>query len=144
MHHYIRKRFHGLFAICIESHIAFSFACVILKKYDFSDLVLDSVLYHHENYDGTGYPENRKGEDIPFGARVMRVADTFTALISDRPYRRAFDIETAMQIIIDEIDCYDMEVFLAFQRLIHEPSTIEKIKNSRLMINFTTREIMKK
>ncbi len=92
----------------------------------------------------TGYPENRKGEDIPFGARVMRVADTFTALISDRPYRRAFDIETAMQIIIDEIDCYDMEVFLAFQRLIHEPSTIEKIKNSRLMINFTTREIMKK
>lgn len=116
----------------------------ILKKYDFSDLVLDSVLYHHENYDGTGYPENRKGEDIPFGARVMRVADTFTALISDRPYRRAFDIETAMQIIIDEIDCYDMEVFLAFQRLIHEPSTIEKIKNSRLMINFTTREIMKK
>ncbi len=100
----------------------------ILKKYDFSDLVLDSVLYHHENYDGTGYPENLKGEDIPFGARVMR----------------AFDIETAMQIIIDEIDCYDMEVFLAFQRLIHEPSTIEKIKNSRLMINFTTREIMKK
>lgn len=83
----------------------------ILKQYDFSDLVLDSVLYHHENYDGTGYPENRKGEDIPFGARVMRVADTFTALISDRPYRRAFDIETAMQIIIDEIDCYDMEVF---------------------------------
>lgn len=116
----------------------------ILKEYEFSDLVLESVLYHHENYNGTGYPDNKKGEDIPFGARVMRIADTFTALTSDRPYRRAFDVETAMQIIIDEIDCYDMEVFLTFQRLIHEESTLEKIKDSKLIINFSIREIMKK
>lgn len=116
----------------------------ILKEYEYSDLVLESVLYHHENYNGTGYPDNKKGEEIPFGARVMRIADTFTALISDRPYRRAFDIDTAMQIIIDEIDCYDMEVFLVFQRLIHEESTLEKIKDSKLLINFSIREIMKK
>ena len=58
----------------------------ILKDYDLSDIVLDAVLYHHENYNGSGYPYNLKGEDIPFGARVMRSADTFTALISDRPY----------------------------------------------------------
>lgn len=116
----------------------------ILKEYEFSDLILESVLYHHENYNGTGYPSNLKGEDIPFGARVMRVADTFTALISERPYRRAFDIETAMQIIIDEIDCYDMEVFLTFQRLIHEESTLEIIKNGKLLINVSMRDILKK
>lgn len=116
----------------------------ILKRYDFSDLVLESVLYHHENYNGSGYPKNLKGDDIPFGARVMRVADTFTALISSRPYRRAFDIETAMQIIIDEIDCYDMEVFLTFQRLIHEEKTIEIINDSKLLVDISLRELMKK
>ena len=116
----------------------------ILKQYDFSDIVMESVLYHHENYNGSGYPENKKGEEIPFGARVMRVADTFTALISDRPYRRAFDIETAMQVMIDEIDCYDMEVFLAFQRLIHEESTLEVIAESKFSSNFSLKDLIKK
>jgi HD-GYP domain-containing protein (c-di-GMP phosphodiesterase class II) len=116
----------------------------ILKDYDLSDIVMDAVLYHHENYNGSGYPYNLKGEDIPFGARVMRIADTFTALISDRPYRRAFDMESAMQIIIDEIDCYDMEVFLAFQRLIHEESTIDVINGGKILIDVSVRDIMKK
>ncbi len=108
----------------------------ILQYYDFSPFILQSVLYHHENYDGTGYPENLKGEDIPFGARVMRVADTFTALVSDRPYRKAFDIDTAMEIMIDEINFYDMEAFLAFQKVIHDPKTIELINSSRPIIDF--------
>ena len=116
----------------------------ILKDYDLSDIVMDAVLYHHENYNGSGYPYNLKGEDIPFGARVMRIADTFTALISDRPYRRAFDMESAMQIIIDEIDCYDMEVFLAVQRLIHEESTIDVINGGKILIDVSVRDIMKK
>ena len=103
----------------------------ILQYYDLSPFILQSVLYHHENYDGSGYPDNLKGEDIPFGARIMRVADTFSALISDRPYRKAFDVETAMTIMIDEINCYDMEVFLAFQKVIHEPDTMNIIWDSR-------------
>lgn len=113
----------------------------ILQYYDLSPFVLQAVLYHHENYDGSGYPENLKGEDIPFGARVMRVADTFTALISDRPYRKAFDIDTAMEIMIDEINNYDMEVFIAFQKVIHEPATIDIINSSRLIIDI--KDLMK-
>ena len=115
----------------------------ILQYYDFSPFILQSVLYHHENYDGSGYPENLKGEDIPFGARVMRVADTFTALISDRPYRKAFDIDTAMEILIDEIDNYDMEVFIAFQKVIHEPETLKVIEQSRLIIDLDYDKFMK-
>lgn len=107
----------------------------ILQFYDFSPFVLQSVLYHHENYDGSGYPENLKGEDIPFGARVMRVADTFTALISDRPYRKAFDVDTAMEIMIDEIRYYDMEAFLAFQKVIHRATTLNIINQSKLIID---------
>ena len=117
----------------------------ILQYYDLSPFILQAVLYHHENYDGSGYPENLKGEDIPFGARVMRVADTFTALISDRPYRKAFDVDTAMRILIDEIAHYDMEVFIAFQKLIHEENTLKVINDSRLIseLDISVDEIIK-
>jgi HD-GYP domain-containing protein (c-di-GMP phosphodiesterase class II) len=47
------------------------------------------VLYHHENYDGSGYPEGLSGERIPLGARIFALADVYDALISDRPYRPA-------------------------------------------------------
>lgn len=53
------------------------------------------------------------------GARILRVSDVFCALTSDRPYRKAFDEETAVRLMIDEIKNYDMKVFLAFQRVIH-------------------------
>lgn len=108
----------------------------VLKDYDFSPFILQSVLHHHENYDGSGYPDNLKGEDIPFGARVMRAADTFTALISDRPYRKAFDIDTAMSIMIDEIHNYDMEVFIAFQKIIHKQEALDVITQGRLLIDY--------
>ena len=110
----------------------------ILQYYDISSFILQSVLYHHENYNGSGYPENLKGEDIPFGARILRVADTFSALISDRPYRKAFDVDTAVEIMIDEIGNYDMEVFLAFQRVIHEEGTLEKIQSGKSLTEIET------
>ena len=84
---------------------------------------------------GSGYPNGLVGEQIPLGARILKVADEFAALISDRPYRKAFDIDTAVTIMIDEIKNMDIRVFLLFQRLIHEDSTIELINNSRLDID---------
>lgn len=104
----------------------------IIQHYDFSYLTLETVLHHHECYDGSGYPDNLVGEDIPIGARVLKVADTFAALISDRPYRKAFSYETAVQIMIDEVKNFDMEVFIAFQRIIHEDNTFGIINNSNL------------
>ena len=92
----------------------------ILKKQGFSDFVLESILYHHENYDGSGYPENLKGEEIPLGARILRVCDVYAALTSDRPYRKAFDEDQAVELMIDEVKNFDMKVFLAFQKTIHE------------------------
>ena len=91
-----------------------------LKGQGYSEFVLESILYHHENYDGTGYPENLAGEEIPIGGRILRVCDVFAALSSDRPYRTAFDVATVVELMIDEIKNFDMEVFLAFQRVIHK------------------------
>lgn len=107
----------------------------VLKKYDYSDNIMKVVLSHHECYDGSGYPDGLVGEDIPIGARILKVTDEFAALISDRPYRKAFDIDTAVSIMIDEVKNLDMKVFILFQRLIHEESTLELIKNSRIDID---------
>ena len=90
-----------------------------LKDQDYSDFVLESILYHHENYDGSGYPSNLSGDSIPLGARILRVCDVYAALSSDRPYRKAFDVSTVIELMIDEIKNFDMEVFLAFQRVVH-------------------------
>lgn len=106
----------------VRMHSKFSY--VILKEYDYSDFILESVLYHHENYDGTGYPAGLQGVDIPIGARILRVCDVFSALIGKRIYRDAFDIDTAVELMIDEIKNYDMKIFLAFQRVIHSDEAI--------------------
>lgn len=89
----------------------------ILKEQGYSDEVTNAVLYHHENIDGTGYPNNLVGDAIPFSARILRVCDAFGALVANRPYREAFDIETALSIMIEEVKCFDMRVFLAFQKV---------------------------
>lgn len=110
----------------MHSRISFD----VLQHYDFSYLTLETVLHHHENYDGSGYPDNLKGEDIPIGARILKVADTFVALISDRPYRKAFTRETAMQIMIDQVKDFDMQIFLAFLEIIHSEDTWSMIENT--------------
>ncbi len=57
----------------------------------------NNVRYHHEWYNGAGYPEGRKGEEIPLGARIAAVVDAFDAMISDRPYRKGMPIEQAVE-----------------------------------------------
>jgi HD-GYP domain-containing protein (c-di-GMP phosphodiesterase class II) len=56
---------------------------------------LPAVLYHHERWDGLGYPHGRAGEEIPFAARVLAVVDSYDAMTSDRPYREAMPAGTA-------------------------------------------------
>lgn len=61
-----------------------------------SPRIVDMVLHHHERYDGRGYPHGLKGEEIPLGAQIIGVADTFDAMTSDRPYRKGFSAEEAL------------------------------------------------
>jgi len=58
--------------------------------------VADMVLYHHERFDGTGYPQGLKGYLIPLGARIIAVADTLSALLQNRPYRNGTSLEAAL------------------------------------------------
>lgn len=74
------------------------------------------ILHHHERYDGKGYPDGLKGEDIPLSARILAVADAFEAMRSDRPYRRALPLEEAREELIrnagTQFDPRVVEVFL--------------------------------
>ena len=79
----------------------------MLKDISFLQSCLNIVLSHQERYDGTGYPRGLKGEQIPLGARIFAVVDTFDAMTSDRPYRPAVSISEAR----DEIRCWSNTQF---------------------------------
>lgn len=69
----------------------------IARKANLSDTVRNIIAYHHERYDGTGYPEGLKGEEIPLETRIVSIADVYDALVTDRPYRAGFPRETALE-----------------------------------------------
>ena len=71
----------------------------ILAKSDWLLEARDVVEFHHEKYDGNGYQKGLKGEDIPLNARIFAIADVFDALISERPYKKAFSFDDAMRIL---------------------------------------------
>lgn len=71
---------------------------VIKPNRQLQDLI-PMVKYHHERYDGKGYPEGLKAEEIPLAARIVSVADAYHALVSDRPYRKGMSIEKACNIL---------------------------------------------
>jgi ribonuclease P protein subunit RPR2 len=69
----------------------------ILRSVPFLDSALDIVRYHHERWDGAGYPEGRRGEQIPVTARIFAIVDTVDAMTSDRPYRSGLPLATATE-----------------------------------------------
>jgi putative two-component system response regulator len=83
--------------------------------------------YHHERYDGTGYPEGLCGSMIPLGARIVAVADTYVALISERPHRVEFTSANAVaQIVGLSGTAFDPNVVAAFERLKDKPKNFRR------------------
>ena len=74
----------------------------ILERVDFPYPVARLVRYHHEKWNGGGYPSGLRGEEIPLGSRILAAVDCFDALISGRPYRSAYSIEQALERIAAE------------------------------------------
>ncbi len=70
---------------------------IIIKEIPNLDEVVSIIAAHHERIDGKGYPKGLKGEEIPLLARILAVADTFSAMTTDRPYRKALSTEKALQ-----------------------------------------------
>jgi diguanylate cyclase (GGDEF)-like protein/PAS domain S-box-containing protein len=79
----------------VENHVEASET--LMRELALSDLEMEYVRYHHERYDGTGYPNGLMGEAIPLGARILTVADAYDAMTSDRPYRQRLSEEDAIE-----------------------------------------------
>ena len=99
----------------------------ILKSIDFPYPVAPIVRHHHENWDGRGYPDGLKGQEIPLGARILSVVDCYDALTSDRPYRPRMTRQQAEQILLDRRgSMYDPWVVDGFMRILDKLEEIDK------------------
>jgi len=87
----------------------------LLQPLEILEPALPIILYHHERYDGTGYPKGLKKEAIPLGARILAVANAFEAMVCERPYREAFSVARAAREIASHSGTqFDPEVVQAF------------------------------
>jgi len=91
----------------------------MLGGIDFPGPLALIVRHHHENWDGTGYPDGLSGDHIPFGARLLAIADCYDALTSERPYRKGLPHDRALKMIAERRGTsFDPAVCDAFLRVV--------------------------
>src|SRR5882672_8953017 len=90
--------------------------CAPLKSFR---LVLPIIRHHHEKFNGSGYPDGLRGEDIPITARVLQIADVYDALTTQRPYKRAWSRPEALEIMAEEVQkgWWDPGIFQEFRHM---------------------------
>jgi len=86
----------------MQKHVKYGVEILGVHESDLLSLALEVVQYHHEKWDGSGYPNGTSGEDIPLSARIVAIADVFDALTSERPYKKAWTVEKTMALIESE------------------------------------------
>lgn len=102
----------------VKTHTKLGFD-IVTDIPEISDFVKSAILYHHERFDGNGYPENLNGKDITLFARIIAVADVYSALTSKRPYREAYSPAEAIEYIMGNADRqFDNDVVIAFLSVI--------------------------
>lgn len=88
---------------------------------EFLAMAYDIAYYHHEHYDGSGYPEGKKGDDIPLSAQIVAVVSDYCALTEERTYRTAFNEEEALKIMEGKIDIkYDPRIFNVLKMIVRQ------------------------
>ncbi|MCL4441640.1 MAG: response regulator [Firmicutes bacterium] len=87
--------------------------------------VLPFIRHHHEHFDGSGYPDGLKGTEIPLGARILSVADAYDALTSDRPYRSAYSLEKALEIMRQGAGTqWDQRIIVQFCQMVETDQSV--------------------
>lgn len=102
----------------IRGHVKHGASALTFVPEKYRKVFLDAALMHHENMDGTGYPEGIKGDAIPLIARILRVVESFISLISRRNYRGIFDKEAAINELKSNPGLYDKEVVHALDQIV--------------------------
>ncbi len=120
------------------------YAYELLSPIDYLRPALDIPYCHHEKWDGTGYPRQLKGEEIPLAARIFAVVDVWDALSNDRPYRKAWEQERVLEYLRSQSGTYfDPVILEMFLQLLSEGSEwLEDEENSYLVRNDRAVRIM--
>lgn len=96
-----------------------------VERNHYIKLATEVVRYHHENWDGSGYPDRLVGEDIPLSARIVRIVDTYDSILSERVYRKAHSKEEALGYMKEgrgtKFDPYILDVFLKVEKQMKGP-----------------------
>ena len=109
----------------MQSHVENSVG--IIRHLPSLDYVIPAVIGHHERYDGQGYPRRIAGRDIPLGARILCIADSFDAMVSKRSYKPSYPVEKALAVLEDEAGRqFDPEMAPLFVRLVREGTILVK------------------
>ncbi len=108
----------------------------LIKGNDWLSLSKDIILYHHEKYDGSGYPNGVKGGDIPLIARIFSIIDVFDALTSKRPYKEAFTYKKSMQILQENRGKhFDVNILDEFNKISEKLYLDTQLKSKSLLKN---------
>jgi hypothetical protein len=108
-------------------------AVEIIKSIGTLKPIVPIILYHHEQYDGQGYPHGLKGEEIPLTVRIISLVMAFVAMISERPYRQTKGLNEAVHEIVSQAGSqFDPKVADAFQRVIRKKEIAVLLKTSGL------------
>lgn len=102
----------------IRGHVKHGASELSFVPEKYRNVFLDAALMHHENMDGSGYPEGIKGSSIPLIARIIRVVESFISLISRRNYRGIFDKEAAINELKNNPGLYDKDVVRALDQIV--------------------------
>ncbi len=104
----------------VKTHVAI--AARILEPIEGLNPLIPIICHHHERYDGLGYPDSLRSEDIPLGARILALADVYDALTSPRPYRQAFSSSMALAIIEGNAGTqFDPQLAREFVAMLRQP-----------------------
>jgi len=121
-----KKEFQALRSLPIK-------AANLLKSISSLKPALPIILYRHERFDGRGYPEGLKGEQIPIGARIVSVVDSFTAMLSKRHYRRPKTVQEALhEIETHKNTQFDPQVVDTFLKVVKNDAILSRIQNLAL------------
>jgi len=99
----------------------------VARQARMSETVVNVILYHHERFDGAGYPSGLKGSAIPIEARIVAIADVFDALYSDRPYRKAYSLDRVLEIMQEmTVTHFDPELVRTFLPLAEQEACVNE------------------
>ena len=101
----------------IKTHVASGYAYIKETLPKVPEIVTDAILYHHENWNGSGYIFNLAGAHIPLAAQLLRIVDSFDAIVSRRVYKGEVSVESARLMLVKDLSAYNptyLRLFIQF------------------------------